>query len=257
MNPENLVVAARCVETLGADGLARLATALHPKGAECQTCLHPLDDTPVCLTIDELATKSRGPRDAHDAHDAQDVQDVQDKVAVARLHHRGCREPEWNSGAVVVLIADSPTFSKTNFVILGPNGFAIPVVMLNPGLETVFIGRFGHRWRPLLPARFRKAGMVSNTDPSIGDGWPPKVSAITARIVHGDAIQIVGPDREDRYPLEGGSTAPKELIKAARREGVLLFALTHAVNPIDVRTLQHVQEALDHPLTLVATVRVT
>lgn len=248
MISEDLVVAPECLSKLGMDGLARITMALHPRRAECQTCVKPLAGRLASLTFDELARKRDHPAAAFDTY------------VVARLHHADCAPSRWNSGAVVVLQSHAATYSKTNYLVTGSSDPDIAMVVLNPGLDVVFVGQHEGRWGPLMPTRFLKAGMISNIgidSSGEGDGWPPELTGITARILPGDAIQIVGPDEADAYPEEGGSHAPPGMVQAAREQGRIFFVLTHAINPVEIKSISDLQAVMDHPLSLVGSVRVT
>lgn len=235
MKPTDVIVAPECLARLGIDGLARVAASLHPgKTAECQTCVKPLGGTLTSLTIDMLAQRRDGGGDG--------------AYAVARLHHVTCAPSRWNDSAMVVLTNAAPTFSMTSMLVTGKKaGEQLAVTMLNPGLDMMYLRQVGGQWIPSMPERFRKAGMVSN----VGcDGWPPAANGITARIVSG-GIQIAGPSEEDVYPEHGGGHAPGDMVRVIRRQRRLLFVLTHAINPSEIRSIGELQMVMDHPLTLV------
>jgi hypothetical protein len=126
-------------DKLGKDGLAEVRARLWAR--DCQTCGRPLGKETPSLCID----------------DAGDW-------AAASLHHPDCRTAIWND-STVLSAPGNPHLSWTSVSFTFParrGGEADPrpSVLVNPGLEMIFLEPRRGTWRTVYAAPFLSVGLV-------------------------------------------------------------------------------------------------
>ena len=196
---------------LGSAGVAELAASLWP--ADCQTCGQPLGAEPPALAVDDMSV-----------------------VAQASLHHQQCRAPESNNGPVITVTGGTVTYS-TRLIMLPiqrsrraaePDG-ALPVMIVNPGMESVMLRRARGTWRPQIRDVFTAAGMV-----------PPGRKLRIHRPIRGararltpDAAEITLQDLGDVYEadLDAQDAAGGPFRREITSQGGIMLNVTHVVDP--------------------------
>ena len=173
---------------------------------DCQTCGRALGGQQPALCVDD--------------HGA---------FAVASLHHPKCRRTEWNDSGSTAL-SDAANLSWTSRawaslpLIRGErDADPCPFVLVNPGLEMVFLTRSADGWEPELAKSFPAAGLQPVGE--VAAGRP--VSGFAAELSSGTvAVRQLVPPFE--VYTTGINTA---FAHQAREKGGLLFGVTHLVNP--------------------------
>ena len=204
MGVEKVLINEKIAGKLGEDGLRDLSACLW--AVDCQTCGRFLGDKPAALCVDDSIV-----------------------FAVASLHHPGCRAPEWNDSGVITAASDVESLSYITTMLrlpLGRNGQAEmwPMMVVNPGLESVVLEPEQGRWRVRPNLAFMKAGLVP---PGPRLKIPEPVDGAVAFITRTSvavAFQIA-PLRTYEAP------ADEETLECARARGGVLIGVTHAVHP--------------------------
>lgn len=138
----NVLISPDTRANLGPGGVAELTASLWP--VDCQTCGRPLGSQPPALAVDDVTA-----------------------FAWASLHHKQCRAPGWNSGPVITQTGAGVSH-RSRLVMMPtqkspraaePDG-AMPMMVVNPGMENVTLRRDHGRWRPQFHSVFTAAGMV-------------------------------------------------------------------------------------------------
>jgi hypothetical protein len=192
-------------DTLGEEGLAAVAASLW--AVDCQTCGRPLGTDPPALCIDDSV-----------------------EYAIAAVHHPGCREPGWDDSSVIA-IAGGANLSWTTRSLLLPGttrGKAEPwpVVLLNPGLEMIFLEPQRDSWRPGYHRQFTSLGMVP---PGRKLRLYRPLQGATAWLAN-DFISVTVGETETIYE----ATAPREVVARAKELRLVLFMVTHALDPAEM-----------------------
>jgi len=212
MVPDGVLLSPDVQEGLGSAGVAEVTASLWP--ADCQTCGRPLGAQPPALAVDDVTV-----------------------FAWASLHHRRCRAPGWNSGPVITQTGAGVSY-RSRLVLLPtqrsrraaePDG-VLPMMVVNPSLETVMLRRDADGWRPWFDRAFTDAGMAPPgrrfriRRPIRGAA--ATLTPSTARITLARPLQA---EYESELGAEDGDSA------AFRREitsqGGILLAVTHVVDP--------------------------
>lgn len=208
----NALISAGTRAELGRDGLAELTASLWP--VDCQTCGRPLGAQPPALAVDDMTV-----------------------FAWASLHHERCRAPGWNSGPVITQtnagvshrsrLAMMPTQGSRRAA--GPDG-ALPMMVVNPGMESVTLRRDRGRWRPAFHSVFAAAGMVPpGRKLRIRRPVPGATATLTpaaARIILKDLPDAV---YESDLDAENDGTGPFR--REITSQGGIMLAVTHVVDP--------------------------
>jgi hypothetical protein len=144
MMPHGAVADRRTRAKLAGDALSEVLVALWP--GDCQSCGTSLGPDKPALAIDDLHVVTR-----------------------ATVHHRACRAPRWNDSQTL----QTPTSALLTWrtvVLLLPFQASRRVIraaglLVNPGLEEVWLTEDASGWRPCLEPAFAAAGL---TDPAQG-----------------------------------------------------------------------------------------
>jgi hypothetical protein len=173
------------------------------------------------------------------------VNDLQ-VFAQASLHHRACRAPGWNEGFIIRASGSALLSWRTVMLLLpfeaGGRMVRVAGLLVNPGLEEVWLAQDDGRWHPQLEESFMRAGL---TPPTEGMPIQRPATGVTGHVsqtsLHAD---ING--RTESY----GSEAEPEIRAAAAQLGGFLLIVTSAADPaqIDPPSLMN---ALASPMTLV------
>jgi hypothetical protein len=190
-------------DKLGTGGLAEVTGTLWP--GDCQTCGQRLGIKPPALCIDDMGA-----------------------FATAALHHPRCRTAGWNDGPVFVASdGNLVSWGTVSFLLPGVAGRRAdprPVLLLNPGLEMIFLERRRGAWHPAYDQQFTSLGLV-----------PPGRKLRLRRPLRGasawladDLISVAV-----QSPVETiyEASAPAEVAARARELRGVLFMVTHAVDP--------------------------
>lgn len=126
-------------DILGDDGIAEVTGSLW--AGDCQSCGRPLGGEPPALCVDDAVT-----------------------YATASLHHSRCRPAAWNDGSVIYLAGGANlSWTSLSFMLpamAGRKADPRPAMLLNPGLEMIFLEPSGGGWRTGYAKWFTKSGMV-------------------------------------------------------------------------------------------------
>jgi hypothetical protein len=204
MGVEKALINEKISSELGEEGLRDLFACLWP--VDCQTCGGFLGDEPPSLCVDDSVI-----------------------FAVASLHHQGCRTPLWNDSGVITAVSDVSALSyvTTSLLLpLGRNGREEwwPMMVVNPGLESVILEREDGEWRVRPNLAFKAAGLVPpGPELMIGRPVDGAVALITATSV-AVAFQVT-PLRTYEAPVD------EAILECARARGGVLIGVTHALNP--------------------------
>lgn len=193
-------------DKLGDAGLTALTASLWPR--DCQTCSRKLGSEPPALCIDDVGT-----------------------WAVASLHHRQCRPPAWNDGSVIPMTGGAnTTWTSVSFMLpiqKGRKPDPRPVVLVNPGLEMVFLYPSDAGWRPGYAQQFVGLGMVPPGRSLKVDKPLPGLSAWAAK----DLLCVtVKTPPETIYD----ASAPPEVAERAMKLRGVMFMVTHALDPAEL-----------------------
>jgi hypothetical protein len=204
MGVESALINEKISSELGEEGLRGLLACLWP--VDCQTCGGFLGDEPPSLCVDDSVI-----------------------FAVASLHHPGCRAPVWNDSGVITAVSDVDSLSYVTTALLlplGRNGREEwwPMMVVNPGLESVVLEREDQSWRVRPNLAFKGAGLVP-PGPGLMIGRPVDgaVALLTATSV-AVAFQVT-PLRTYEAPVD------EAVAECARTRGGVLIGVTHALNP--------------------------
>jgi hypothetical protein len=194
----------RTTETrLGEAGLALVRASLWPE--DCQTCGYPLGAGTPVLHIDDFG-----------------------ESVWASLHHRACRQPRWNDDTAVEVSA-GPRISWSARALTFPtrdNGATIeyPVLLVNPGLETIMLEGGDGDWHPELGAHLRAAGLVP---PGLDLRLEQPVGGAVAHVGRGEITVTITTPPSFTYQ----APAHADTLARARELGGILLILTHSVHP--------------------------
>lgn len=204
MGVESALINEKISSELGEEGLRGLLACLWP--VDCQTCGGFLGEEPPSLCVDDSVI-----------------------FAVASLHHPGCRTPVWNDSGMITAVSDISALSYVTTALLLPLGHNgreewWPMMVVNPGLESVVLEREDQGWRVRPNLAFKAAGLVP-PGPGLMIGRPVDgaVALITATSV-AVAFQVT-PLRTYEAPVD------EAIAECARTRGGVLIGVTHALNP--------------------------
>ena len=202
MLSDGALIDERTRSRLGEDAMEEVLASLWP--GDCQTCGQSLGSTPPVLLVDDLGILTK-----------------------ASLHHSACRAPAWND-SLVITTSSTELLTWRTVVLLLPfdiRGGEIRVagLLVNPGLEEVWLGRDGDGWHPRLAPGFAAAGL---TPPTAGISIGIPASGLTGRLADGCLSTGIA-DRAETYQTWAGA----EIRAHARRDGGFLLIVTHAAHP--------------------------
>ncbi len=193
----------RTRDILGDEGIAEVTANLWAK--DCQSCGRPLGSEPPALCIDDAST-----------------------YATASLHHPRCRSASWNDDSLIYVVGGANlSWTTLSFMLpamTGRKADSRPVMLLNPGLEMIFLEPGQGTWRPGYASWFTASGMV-----------PPGRQLRLQRPLRGvsawladDLISVtVESPPESIYE----ATATREVVTRARKLHGVVFMVTHALDP--------------------------
>jgi len=218
---------------LGTEGIAEVTGSLWPR--DCQSCGRPLGSKPPALCIDEMG-----------------------EFATASLHHPRCRPAGWNDGPVIISTGGNHvSWATVSFllpVMVGRRPDPRPVMLLNPGLEMIFLELRDGTWHPNYHQQFTSLGMV-----------PPGRKLRLGRPVRGAsawlADDLISVTVESPPETIYEATAPAEAVARARGLRGVLFMVTHALDPAALyaapdRAMQNLLEIMQAGQVICGWVRV-
>ena len=204
----------------GDSALDEVLASLWP--CDCQSCGRGLGSDPPALVVDDLQVLTR-----------------------ASLHHGACRSPGWNDSFVIWGPGSALLTWRTVVLLLpfkaGRGVIRAAGLLLNPGLEEIWLTQDAGTWRPRLEQSFAAAGL---THPS--QEMPIQIPAaglagyLSQTSLHAD---VTG--RSDRY----GSLAEPEIRAATAQLGGFLLIVTHAADPGQMNP-DRLMKVLAAPVTL-------
>jgi hypothetical protein len=187
-------------ERLGTQALAETAGLLY--AGDCQTCGRALGTEPPALCVDDMQV-----------------------LAAASLHHSRCRAPGWNDNSAVFL-PDRAHLTWTSLSLMMPmaRGWRPDpraTVLVNPGLEMIFLYPHGPAWRPGYDLQFDQLVLPGHV----------KIDSPVAGIAAWAADDLLSVTVEGPVEAIYEVSAPRAITDNARQHGGLLLALTHALDP--------------------------
>jgi hypothetical protein len=198
-------------QRLGDDGLAELTACLW--AVDCQSCGRLLGDDPPAVCVD--------------------VADVVGGVAIASLHHPGCRLPGWNESMVLVASSGQHTTFVARMVLLpviveGGAREEWPLMVVNPGLECVQLERSGDGLWQVSPDRSLVQAGLARPGSGLPLGIP--MDGLVARLTDSTVAVVLQAPPFTVYE----APADEQLLGQARALGGVLFAVTPTLNPGDL-----------------------
>jgi hypothetical protein len=208
----NVLISPDIRANLGPEGVAELTASLWP--VDCQTCGRPLGMLPPALAVDDATA-----------------------FAWASLHHKQCRAPGWNSGPVIIQTAAGVSH-RSRLIIMPtqksrraarPDG-AMPMMVVNPGMESVTLRRDRGRWRPQFDSVFTDAGMVP---PGRKLRIRRPIRGATATLTPATARITLHDLPDDVYESDIGAenAADDPFRREITSQGGIMLAVTHIVDP--------------------------
>jgi hypothetical protein len=210
----DVLMSADTVVNLGGDeAAAELMASLW--AVDCQSCGRPLGRKPPALAVDDLTV-----------------------FGWASLHHPRCRPPGWNSGSVIAQQAGVTHRSRLVMMPTQKHRWSaqpdrmMPMMVVNPGMESVVIRQDRGRWRPQLHLMFADAGMVP-PGPKLRTGRPirgaaAELTAATARVT----VRTL-PDGVYESDLDAEVGPPDQFRAQITSQGGIMLAVSHFVDPDD------------------------
>lgn len=211
MDAADCVVAAEVDAELG-DNLRLVTQCLWP--VDCQTCGDSLAPEAPALCVDVIG-----------------------QHALASIHHRSCRESQWNNTGVIGTPSANLTTHELQAVVIPGEPFDLVWVLLNPGLEQVGLIRDNGGWRISLSPWL--GGGFTHRGPRFRVGTPLPGGTIA---LNGHHLTIGLPD--NFRPYDGatcGAASPIDRIIKERNGAAL--AVSNALRPSVVGRLLDVQAA--------------
>ena len=190
-------------DKLGEDGLAAVTGRLW--AGDCQTCGRPLGSEPPALCVDDAG-----------------------EWATAALHHPSCRPPAWNDGSTVFATGGAHlSWTTLSFMLPTTSGRKPeprPAMLLNPGLEMIFLEPRQGTWRQGYHRQFTSLGML-----------PPGRKLRFDRPLHGVSAWVANDliSVTVHFPLEAiyEANAATDVVTSVRKLRGLLLMVTHALDP--------------------------
>jgi hypothetical protein len=190
---------------------------------DCQTCGRSIGSDTPSLVVDDLQAFTR-----------------------ATLHHGACRAPEWNDSFTIRVSGSALVTWQTVVLLLpfeaGGKEIRAAGLLVNPGLEEVWLYRDAGGWHPRLEASFASAGL---THASKGIPIRKPLTGVKGHLSR-TSLSANVEGRQERFSSE----AEYEIrVAAAQLDGFLLI-VTHAADPEQMNPDRFMQ-ALASPMTLV------
>jgi hypothetical protein len=212
----DVLISADTVVNLGGDeAAAELMASLW--AVDCQSCGRPLGAKPPALAVDDLAV-----------------------FGWASLHHPRCRPPGWNSGSVIAHPTAAGVTHRSRLVMMPTQKYRwsaqpdrmMPMMVVNPGMESVTLRQDRGRWRPQLHQMFADAGMVP-PGPKLRIGRPirgvaAELTATTARVT----VRTL-PDGVYESDLDAEIGSPDQFRRQITSQGGIMLAVSHFLDPAD------------------------
>jgi hypothetical protein len=150
MLPNGAPIDDRTHAELGRQAVREVLGSLWP--GDCQSCGQSLGSEPPALLVDDLQVVTR-----------------------ASLHHPSCRAPAWNDTGKVRTAGGVLLTWRTVSLVLpfdtGSGELRVAGLLVNPGLEEVWLKRDGDAWRPCLAEVFPAVGLTPAAA-GFRMGWP-------------------------------------------------------------------------------------
>jgi hypothetical protein len=218
--PHGVLVDKRTHAMLGDRALGKVLATLWP--GDCQSCGTGLGTSKPALAVDDLVALTR-----------------------ATLHHRACRAPQWNDSRAIQTSSSALLTWRTVVLLLpfqaGRQVIRAAGLLVNPGLEEVWLAKDDGGWRPCLEQGFAAAGL---TYPSAGLPASNPAAGVTGHLGRTTlSADITG--RDERYICE----AEPEIRAAAAQLGGFLLIVTHPADPYQL-TADTLMGTLASPVTL-------
>jgi hypothetical protein len=221
MLPHGAVADGRTQVRLGDHALSEVLVALWP--GDCQSCGTSLGPGKPALAIDDLHVLTR-----------------------ATVHHRACRAPQWNDSRILETPTSAMLTWRTVVLLLpfqdGRRVIHAAALLVNPGLEEVWLTEDGSGWHPCLEPAFAAAGL---THPAQGIPIGDPAAGITGHLSQ-TALSADITGRAERYTC---AAEPAIRAAAAKLSGFVLI-VTHATDPYQL-TPDRLMDVFASPATLV------
>ena len=221
MLPDGAVADRRTQAKLGGDALSEVLAALWP--GDCQSCGTSLGPDQPALAIDDLPVLTR-----------------------ATVHHRACQAPRWNDSQTLQTPTSALLTWRTVALLLPfqPSRRVIRAagLLVNPGLEEVWLTEDASGWHPRLEPAFAAAGLTH-----LAQGMPigNPAAGVTGHLSQ-TALSAEITGRAERYTC---AAAPAIRAAAAKLGGFVLL-VTHAADPCQL-TPDTLMDVFASPVTLV------
>jgi hypothetical protein len=219
--PHGAVADRRTQAKLGGEALGEVVAALWP--GDCQSCGTGLGPDKPALTIDDLHVITR-----------------------ATVHHRACRAPGWNDSRTLQTPASALLTWRTVVLLMpfqvGPRVIRAAGLLVNPGLEEVWLTEDASGWHTCPEPAFAAAGLTCPAqgipigDPAVGVTGHLGQTALSAEVT----------GRTERYTC----AAEPAIRTATARLGGFVLIVTHAADPHQLTT-DTLMDIFASPVTLV------
>jgi hypothetical protein len=221
MLPDGALADERTRSRLGDDALEDVLASLWP--GDCQSCGQSLGGEPPVLLVDDLGLLTR-----------------------ASLHYPACRPRAWNDSSLITTSSSGLVSWRTVVMLLpfraGGEEIWMAGLLVNSGLEGVWLVVDGDAWHPRLDPGFAAAGLSS---PAAGIPIGIPAAGVTGRLADGCLSAAIA-GRAETYE----TWAEPEIGAQACQHGGFLLIVTHAVHPAQL-TPEGLDQALASPVTLV------
>jgi|ERR1035438_5987513 hypothetical protein len=220
MLPNGALIDGRTRARLGDDAVREVLASLWP--GDCQSCGENLGIEPPALLVDDL-----------------------DVLAKASLHHPACRAPAWNDSRVIHAPGDARLSWSTVVLLLpfqaGSREIRVAGLLVNPGLEAVWLERDGGAWHPRPEKTFLSAGLMPPAAGfEVGRPAPGVAGGLTQT-----SLSAVIDGQAETYETQA---EPQIRTLAHERDGFLLI-VTHDAHPADLNA-ETLTRALASPMTV-------
>src|ERR1022692_1404819 len=182
MLPNGAPIDDRTHAELGRQAVREVLGSLWP--GDCQSCGQSLGSEPPALLVDDLQVVTR-----------------------ASLHHPSCRAPAWNDTGKVHTAGGVLLTWRTVPLVLpfdtGSGELRIAGLLVNPGLEEVWLKRDGDAWHPCLEEVFPDVRLTP-AEAGFRMGWP--VPGIAGRLTQASLGAVIT-GRDEMYETEASQLA--------------------------------------------------
>lgn len=164
----------------------------------------------------------------------------------ATVHHRACRAPQWNDSQILETPTSALLTWRTVVLLLpfqpGRRVIRAAGLLVNPGLEEVWLTEDASGWHPCLEPAFAAAGL---TRPTQGIPIGDPAEGVTGHLSQ-TALSADVTGRTERYTC---TAEPEIRVAAAKLNGFVLI-VTHAADPYQL-TPDMLMDVFASPVTLV------